>query len=75
MNLGKLDFARNLVVAVVTLSLLPLVWGHGRLMDPPARNSMWRWIKDVQFCLHIFPIGLATSILSTTTTTKFSVEE
>jgi len=43
MNLGKLDFARNLVVAVVTLSLLPLVWGHGRLMDPPARNSMWRF--------------------------------
>ena len=45
MNLGKLDFARKLVLAVATLPLLPLVWGHGRLMDPPARNSMWRWIE------------------------------
>ena len=42
MNLGKVDFVRNMLLALATLSLLPLVWGHGRLMDPPARNSMWR---------------------------------
>merc|ERR1712018_117639 len=43
MILGNVDFPKNLVVAVATLSLLPYVWGHGRLMDPPARNSMWRF--------------------------------
>ncbi|EDS44396.1 conserved hypothetical protein [Culex quinquefasciatus] len=25
------------------LSLTPLVLGHGRLMEPPARNAMWRF--------------------------------
>lgn len=54
MNLGKLDFARKLVLAVATLPLLPLVWGHGRLMDPPARNSMWRWIEYYYFCSNSF---------------------
>lgn len=26
-----------------TIYLTPSVYGHGRLMDPPARNAMWRF--------------------------------
>ena len=32
--------------AFTALHLLPFVSGHGRLMDPPARNSMWRWKRN-----------------------------
>lgn len=34
---------RFLEVAILVLQLLYMVEGHGRLMDPPARNSMWRF--------------------------------
>lgn len=27
----------------VTLFLLPMVTGHGRLLDPPSRSTMWRY--------------------------------
>ena len=33
-------------LAFTALHLLPFVSGHGRLMDPPARNSMWRWKRN-----------------------------
>lgn len=28
---------------LIALNIANLVKGHGRLMDPPARNSMWRF--------------------------------
>ncbi|XP_030761831.1 uncharacterized protein LOC115886703 isoform X2 [Sitophilus oryzae] len=31
------------ILVIVCASFLELVRGHGRLMDPPARNSMWRF--------------------------------
>ncbi|XP_023029101.1 uncharacterized protein [Leptinotarsa decemlineata] len=34
---------RSLGIILLTLSLGELVLGHGRLMDPPARNAMWRF--------------------------------
>ncbi|KAG5865738.1 hypothetical protein JTB14_021429 [Gonioctena quinquepunctata] len=30
-------------IIILTLNLGTLVIGHGRIMDPPARNSMWRF--------------------------------
>lgn len=30
-------------IILVILQLIELIDGHGRLMDPPARNSMWRF--------------------------------
>lgn len=31
------------IYCILCLQLCNLVQGHGRLMDPPARNSMWRF--------------------------------
>jgi len=31
-----------LVLLIINVNVYKLVLGHGRLMDPPARNSMWR---------------------------------
>ena len=33
-----------LLVMVVAVSSPALVRAHGRLMEPPARNSMWRLV-------------------------------
>ncbi|KAL5278403.1 hypothetical protein ACFFRR_003188 [Megaselia abdita] len=30
-------------IVLLICSLISLVYGHGRLMDPPARNAMWRF--------------------------------
>ncbi|KAI4461636.1 hypothetical protein MML48_5g00000807 [Holotrichia oblita] len=34
---------RNLSYLIILIRLIEWVYGHGRLMDPPARNSMWRF--------------------------------
>ena len=34
-----------LLVLVVAASSPALVRAHGRLMEPPARNSMWRLVR------------------------------
>lgn len=34
---------KSLVGFVFFYEIVDLVAGHGRLMDPPARNSMWRF--------------------------------
>ena len=34
-----------LLVLVVAASSPALVQSHGRLMEPPARNSMWRLVR------------------------------
>jgi hypothetical protein len=31
------------IVLMVIIGERPLVNGHGRLMDPPSRNAMWRF--------------------------------
>lgn len=31
------------IVLLLIGSTLPVCYGHGRLMDPPARNAMWRF--------------------------------
>ena len=28
---------------ILVFSLIEIISGHGRLMEPPARNSMWRF--------------------------------
>ena len=33
----------GLLWALATLATVHQAAGHGRLMEPPARNSMWRW--------------------------------
>ncbi|CAM1295113.1 Uncharacterised protein g1196 [Pycnogonum litorale] len=39
-------FVAAVVVAVAIISLLSQVDGHGRLLDPPGRSSLWRFVKD-----------------------------
>jgi len=31
------------IVLCLILYLVPLVWGHGRLIEPPSRSTMWRY--------------------------------
>ncbi|CAN7938257.1 unnamed protein product [Ixodes hexagonus] len=33
-------------LVLASAALLPVVWGHGRLIEPPARNAMWRLNYD-----------------------------
>ena len=33
----------NLLIFTVIISLITLTHQHGRLMEPPARNTMWRF--------------------------------
>ena len=63
--------------AFTALHLLPFVSGHGRLMDPPARNSMWRWKRNCKIGRKKnAPLsGLGSSTQSTTTIMRSSVEE
>lgn len=41
---GSMDMAIEILLAIsLSLCLFGLVQGHGRLIDPPSRSSMWRY--------------------------------
>ena len=45
-NLERFSGSLIIVKMYIILGIVSTVYGHGRLMDPPGRSSMWRFVDQ-----------------------------